>query len=194
MISIGVTGGIGSGKTVVCQILEHLGYPVFYSDEVAKENMLNNLDLINAIVQTFGEKAYIDKQLNRNYLASEIFSKPVLKEKLNALVHPTVFQSFEQWREQQQASIIFNESALLFETGSYKRFDYVWLIVADRETRTKRIQKRDGSSYEEIQQKINNQLSDEEKMRLTKFLIHNSENDALLPQILALLENLNKVI
>ena len=190
MISIGITGGIGSGKSMVCRVLEHLGYPVFYSDEAAKKNMLDNLDLINAIVQTFGEKAYIDKQLNRNYLASEIFSKPELREKLNSLVHPTVFQSFEQWKQEQQSDIVFNESALLFETGSYKRFDYVWLIVADQKTRIERIKLRDGSSEKEIQQKIDNQLSDEEKIKLTDLLIHNSQNDAVLPQILALLNQL----
>lgn len=189
MITIGVTGGIGSGKSTVCKILETLGYPVFYADEVAKQNMLENLDLISAIVGTFGEKAYIDKQLNRNYLASQIFSKPELRDKLNALVHPTVFQSYEIWKEQQTSPFIFNEAALMFETGSYKRFDRIWLVVADTETKIKRVMQRDGISRDLVEARMNNQLSDEEKMQFPCEVIHNSLNDRVLEQVLKLLRN-----
>ena len=191
MFSIGITGGIGSGKSTVCRVLEHLGYPVFYADQAAKENMLENLDLINAIVKTFGEKAYIDKQLNRNYLSSQIFSKPELREKLNALVHPTVFQSYDRWKEQQQSNIVFNESALMFETGSCKRFDQVWLVVADPETRISRVMERDGVSREEVLSRMKNQLPDEEKMKFGPKIIENNPDSRLLPQILKLIAELS---
>lgn len=187
MKSIGITGGIGSGKSMVCRILETLGYPVFYADNAAKQNMLENLDLISAIVGTFGEKAYIDKQLNRNYLAQQIFSKTELKEKLNSLVHPTVFQSFEKWKLKQKSQIVFNESALLFETGSYSRFDKIWLVVADEETRIKRVMIRDHCSRENVHTRINNQLSDDQKMKFPCEIIHNGESDLILERILELL-------
>lgn len=187
MVSVGITGGIGSGKSTICKVLETLGYPVFYADEVAKQNMLENLDLINAIVKTFGEKAYTDKQLNRNYLSSQIFSKPDLKEKLNALVHPTVFQSFDRWKSEQTSDFVFNESALLFETGSYTRFDKIWLVVADQETKIKRVMQRDKCSREDVLARIKNQLSDEEKMKFPCEVIRNGENDLVLERVLELL-------
>lgn len=191
MTSVGITGGIGSGKSTVCKVLESLGYPVFYADQVAKQNMLENLDLINAIVGTFGEKAYIDKQLNRNYLAQQVFSKPEMKEKLNALVHPTVFQSFDKWKSEQSSDFVFNESALLFETGSYKRFDKIWLVVADQETKIKRVMQRDKCSREDVISRINNQLSDEEKMKFPCEIILNGENDLVLERVLELTSQFN---
>ncbi|MCE3296290.1 MAG: Dephospho-CoA kinase [Crocinitomicaceae bacterium] len=191
MFSIGITGGIGSGKSLVCKVLEHLAYPVFYADESAKQNMLENLDLINAIVKTFGEKAYIDKQLNRNYLSSQVFSKPELREKLNALVHPTVFQSYDAWKKQQNSPIVFNESALLFETGSYKRFDQVWLVTADMETRIERVMKRDNVSREDVLARMKSQLSDEEKIEFGPKIIENNNDSRVLPQILELISELS---
>ncbi len=190
MKTIGITGGIGSGKTTVCKILEALSYPVFYSDIEAKKNMLENLDLIAAITDTFGKEAYsenyTDKQLNRTFLANQIFKKPHLKEKLNSLVHPTVLQSFEKWKTEQTSELVFNESALLFETGSYKRFDEIWLVVADLETRINRIQLRDSASRENILERIKNQFSDEEKMKFPSEIIHNGENDLVLGKVLEL--------
>ncbi len=188
MTSIGITGGIGSGKSTICKILETLGYPVFYADNAAKKNMLENLDLISAIVGTFGEKAYIDKQLNRNYLSQQIFSKPELKGKLNSLVHPTVFQSFEKWKLEQKSQLVFNESALLFETGSYTRFDKIWLVLADEETRIKRVMGRDKSQREEVISRIKSQLSDEEKMKFPCDIICNGENDFVLERVFELLQ------
>ncbi len=188
MFSIGITGGIGSGKSLVCKVIEHLGYPVFYADEVARENMLENLGLINAIVKAFGEKAYIGKELNRNYLASQIFSKPELREKLNSLVHPTVFEAFENWKKEQRSPLVFNEAAIMFETGSYKRFDSVWLVVAGRETRIERVMKRDNSSREAVLARMNNQMSDEEKIKFGPKIIRNNDDDLVLEQVLLLIK------
>ncbi|MGV3630098.1 MAG: dephospho-CoA kinase [Bacteroidota bacterium] len=187
MFSIGITGGIGSGKSLVCKVLENLGYPVFYADESAKQNMLENLDLINAIVKTFGEKSYTDKQLNRNYLASQVFSKPELRDKLNALVHPTVFQSYETWKNQQSSPLVFNESALLYETGSYTRFDEIWLVTADAETRISRVMQRDLASREDVLARMKNQLPEEEKIKFGPKIIENNDDSQVLPQVLALI-------
>lgn len=189
-ITIGITGGIGSGKTTVCKILEHLGYPVFFADIEAKKNMLENLDLISNIVAAFGAEAYIDKQLNRNFLAKKIFQDPKAKAQLDALVHPTVYQSFENWKTKQQAPIVFNEAALLFETGSYKRFDQVWLVTADVETRIKRVMKRDLVSRDEVIARMKAQLSDEEKLQLTSYHIVNDETTLVIPQVLKLLNDI----
>lgn len=191
MISIGITGGIGSGKSIVCKVLECLGYPVFYSDVEAKRNMLENLDLISSIVGAFGKEAYTDKQLNRTFLANQIFSKPDLKEKLNALVHPTVFQSFEKWKLEQHSKFVFNESALLFETGSYSRFDEIWLVTANLETRINRVMKRDSISREKVLERIDNQLKEDEKMKFSCKIIQNGENNFVLKQVLSLIENFN---
>jgi dephospho-CoA kinase len=188
MLSIGITGGIGSGKSTICKILEQLGYPVFYADIVAKQNMLENLDLIQAITHVFGHEAYTDKQLNRNFLSNQIFQKPELKEKLNGLVHPTVYQSFERWKKDQESPLVFNESALLFETGSYKRFDAIWLVIADEEDRIRRVIKRENCSRQEVLSRIKNQLSDAEKIQFPSEKIYNSENDLVLDQVLQLLE------
>lgn len=190
MFSIGITGGIGSGKSLICKVVENLGYPVFYADEAAKQNMLDNHELINAIVKTFGEKSYIDKQLNRNYLASQIFSRPELREKLNALVHPTVFQSYENWKKEQSSPLVFNESALLFETGSFKRFDQIWLVVADTETRIKRVMLRDKVTREDVLSRMKNQLSDEEKIKFGPKIIENNNNSQVVRQILEALDSI----
>jgi dephospho-CoA kinase len=187
MISIGITGGIGSGKSIVCKVLERLGYPVFYSDTEAKKNMLENLDLISGIVGAFGNEAYTDKQLNRTFLANQIFKKPDLKEKLNALVHPTVFQSFEKWKLEQNSTHVFNESALLFETGSYTRFDEIWLVTANLETRINRVMKRDNISRENVLERIKNQMKDEEKMKFPCKIIRNNDEDLVLAQVLKLM-------
>lgn len=191
MISIGITGGIGSGKSTVCEILEKLAYPVFYADKVAKSNMHENIELINAITQHFGPNSYIDKKLNRDFLSKKIYANPLLKEKLNALVHPTVFQSYEKWKTEQTNNLVFNESALLYETKSYLRFDDIWLVTCDLETKIERLKVRDSSTREEIELKIKNQLSDEEKMKFSPKLIDNSANKPILNQILKLLETYN---
>jgi dephospho-CoA kinase len=150
--------------------------------------MLENLDLISKIVSVFGKESYIDKQLNRPYLAKKIFNDLHAKEKLNALVHPTVYQSFSLWKSKQVSKFVFNESALLFETGSANRFDLTWLVTADLETRISRIKKRDLISIEEIENKIKNQMSEEEKKKLTPFQIINDDKHLIVPQILKLLE------
>lgn len=192
MLSIGITGGIGSGKTTVCRILEHLGYPVFYADNVGREISNTDPELRAKIKAIFGSEAYQGEELNRPYIAQRIFSDATLKEKMNAIVHPAVYRAFEAWKAGQNSPLIFNESALLFETGSYKRFDAVILVSADEEERIQRVLKRDHSQREQVLARIKQQLPDSEKMNLATYTIHNNDSDLVLPQLLKILADLGQ--
>lgn len=188
MKSVGVTGGIGSGKSIVCKILEVMGFPVFYADAEAKKCMIEDVNLILGVKQLLGENAYIDGELNRPFVANQIFSNADLKAKMDALVHPAVFRAFEIWKSKQNADLIFNESALLFETGSYDRFDAVILVVADIETRIERVMKRDQVSKEAVITRIQHQLLDEHKLKMNPYVIENDSHQMLIPQILTFIE------
>lgn len=188
MKSIGITGGIGSGKSMVCKILETMGYPVFYADQEAKKSMIQD-DLLKAgIIDLLGTASYQNGELNRPFIAEKIFGNPDLKQKMDALVHPAVFRAFEVWKSRQTAPLIFNESALLFETGSYKRFDATVLVTANKETRIERVMKRDQVTREQVVSRMENQLSDEEKQKLCTHQINNNPDLLLIPQVLNILE------
>ena len=184
MIKIGITGGIGSGKTFICHILEKLGYPVFYSDQEAKKLMNENLDLIIKIKELLGYGAYLNGIINKSFIARKIFETPTLRNELNAIVHPEVYLAFEKWSKSQPSNLVFNESALLFETESYKRFDKTILITADICLKIERIKKRDLLDEIEIKHRMHSQLADEIKLKLTDFVIENNEVKLLLPQLI----------
>ena len=188
MKSVGVTGGIGSGKSIVCKIFEVMGFPVFYADIEAKKCMVEDVDLIHGVKQLLGENAYINSELNRPYVANLIFADSELKSKMDALVHPAVFRAFELWKSKQNADLIFNESALLFETGSYNRFDEVILVVADLETRLERVMKRDQVSKEAVVARIQHQMLDEHKLKMNPYVIENDSHQMLIPQIITFIE------
>lgn len=189
---IGVTGGIGSGKTYVCQIFETMGYPVFYSDKEAKDLINHNLQVKEQIVDLLGEESYNEQGYNREYVAGKVFNDSNLLQKLNEIVHPAVREAFDEWSEKQNSELVFNEAALLFETGSNKSFDHIILVYADIDTRITRLLNRDQSTEEEIKKRINSQWSDEEKMKLTDLYINNSEGEMLLPQIAKVLKKIKK--
>jgi dephospho-CoA kinase len=193
MRKIGVTGGIGSGKTFVCIILEKLGYPVFYSDKEAKKLMNQNLNLIMKIKELLGNEAYLNGKINKSFIAQKIFETPTLRNELNAIVHPEVYLSFENWSKNQDSKLVFNESALLFETESYKRFDKTILITADISIKMDRIKKRDLLNEIEIKHRMNSQLSDEIKMKLTDFVIENNEEKLLIPQLIQCINELEVI-
>ena len=188
MKSIGVTGGIGSGKSIVCKIFEVMGFPVFYADVEAKKCMVEDPDLISGVKHLLGESAYINRELNRPFVAEKIFSNPNLKAKMDALVHPAVHRAFENWKAQQNSDLIFNESALLFETGSHERFDEVILVIADLETRLARVMKRDGVQKEAVLARIQHQMLDEHKLKMNPYVIENDYHQMLIPQILEFIE------
>jgi dephospho-CoA kinase len=187
---IGVTGGIGSGKSIVCKVFQTMGFPVFFSDQVAKDLMHSNLELKEQICTLFGNEAYQDGVLNRPFLAKQIFSDETLKSKLNSIVHPAVYNAFQTFCQQQMAPLIFNESALLFETGSYKRFDYTILVTAPLEVKIKRIMQRDSASELEILARVKSQLEDDEKRKFASFELVNDENKLVLDQIYTILKSI----
>ena len=188
--TVGITGGIASGKTIVAKIFEILGYPVYYSDIRAKDLMNEDVVIKQGLRFLFGDEVYVSDTLNRPYLAEKIFNSPSLREKVNSIVHPVVRKDFEIWTAQQNSLLVFQESALLFETGSYKSFDAVILVVADENLRIQRIVERDNISNEEAIKRIQAQLPDSEKRKRTKWVVENNEKQFVTQQILKLIEQL----
>lgn len=192
-LKVGITGGIGTGKSTVAKILVALGYPVYFSDDRAKWLMENNQQLVTELTYLLGELTYVSEKLNRAYIAEKLFSTPALKEKINALVHPVVRADFKLWVENQTQSIVFQESALLVETGAVQLFDALIVVTAPLEDRIKRIQKRDGLNTSEIERRFANQFSDEEKIKVADFVLINDERSPLLNQVLTVLKQLNRL-
>ncbi|MGB7785769.1 MAG: dephospho-CoA kinase [Salinimicrobium sp.] len=170
---LGLTGGIGSGKTTVAGFFRELGVPVYIADEEAKILMNADPQVKAAIISLFGEEAYKEDLLNRKWIASQVFSNAEKLEKLNAIVHPAVAKHFEQWKMKQKVPYGVYEAAILFEKGGYKKCDYNLMITAPREQKIERLQKRDQSSLEEIEARMNNQWPDEKKAKLADFVIEN---------------------
>ncbi|WP_343634346.1 dephospho-CoA kinase [Fluviicola sp.] len=188
--TIGITGGIGSGKSLVSKILQLMGYPVYSSDQRAKDIMHEDQALIAGLKELFGEEAYVGPNLNRPYIAAQIFKDDSKRTAMNNLVHPAVRKDFRQWVESQKSPLLFQESALLFETGNYKSFDAVILVSAPEKIRMERVKERDQLTDEQVQSRFNAQMPEEEKMKLTGLVIHNDGNQLLVPQILDLLKRL----
>lgn len=186
MLKIGLTGGIGSGKTTVAKIFETLGVPVFYADQEAKRLMNTDEDLKNAIKKHFGEEAYQNGHLNRQYLGSVVFNDTYKLELLNALVHPVTIRHAEAWIQKQQAPYVIKEAALLFEAGSAGPLDFVIGVYAPEALRIKRVMDRDGVSRDEVLKRIRRQIDEDIKMRLCDFVVKNDEEHLLIPQVLDL--------
>lgn len=189
-MTIGITGGIGSGKSTVAKVLESMGYPVFYSDQVAKELMSSDRSLQSEIISHFGDDAYMNGQLNRAYLAERIFNNPTDKSVLNELVHPRVRAEFAAFAQSSQSKLAFNEAAILFETGAHKNFDKTILVTAPKEERINRVMKRDNCSREDVLSRMDNQWEDERKMPLADFIIQNGDVDRMLVQVEEIIKTL----
>ena len=187
MLKIGITGGIGTGKSTICEIFALLGIPVYNADKAAKRLMATNEGLKKQLIATFGTVAFTSTgDLDTTYIANKVFNEDKALKQLNALVHPAVLADFDQWCSQQQAPYVLKEAALLIESGSYKQCDYTILVESPLEWRIQRLQNRDNSSEAQIRARIANQWPDEEKAKLANFLILNDEKHLLIPQILAL--------
>jgi dephospho-CoA kinase len=187
---IGITGGIGSGKTTICRIFETLNIPVYYADDRAKALMVENKDLIKNIKNTFGEEAYLPHgALNRAYIADIAFHNPLKLNELNALVHPAVWQDGEDWHKAQtHAPYTLKEAALLFESGGNRFLDKIITVVAPVETRIERVILRGGGTLTraDVEARIAKQLPDEEKIKRADFVIWNDGSQLLMPQVLAI--------
>lgn len=189
MLKVGITGGIGSGKTTVCKIFEVLGVPVFYADTEAKRLMTTDEILIKGVKDTFGEISYhADGSLNNKHIASIVFQNQAELEKLNAIVHPAVFRAFERWENALPKNIPYSlkEAALLFESGSWKMSDVNILVTAPVNLKLSRVMSRDQVTQEQVLARMDKQLSDEEKALMADYFIENTENESVILQVLTL--------
>jgi len=187
---IALTGGIGSGKTVVAQILQHAGYRVYIADIRAKLLMRTDKNIRDKIISLLGEDAYNGNELNKKYIGQKIFSDDSLRIGMNNIVHPAVRNDFSLWCNKTNSTVVFYESALIFETGSQKNFDKVVLVVASEHKKIERVSQRDGISHAEVKSKISAQMSDIEKSERADFIIHNSGDKLVLEQVNTLLTTL----
>jgi dephospho-CoA kinase len=183
MKKIGLTGGIGSGKTTIARILEAMSYPVYYSDFRSKDLCDHDPGIQSQLTLLFGAKAYEDGKLNRLFLSERIFSNPELRLKVNEIIHPVVRKDFEDWASKQTSPLIFNEAAILFETGAFKQFDAVVLVCAPISQRIERVMLRDLCNKESVEQRIQSQWSDEQKRSLTNYCIENNGIQPILIQV-----------
>jgi dephospho-CoA kinase len=173
MIIVGLTGGIGSGKTTVAKQFNVLGIPVYIADEEAKKLMRKSKIIKRKLIQLFGDKAYIKDELNKPFIANIIFNDKSYLEKMNAIIHPRVARHFSKWVLKQTASYVIKEVAILFENNGYKQCDYVITVTAPKETRIERLLKRDDSTKEKINAIMKNQWSDNDKIKLSDYVIDN---------------------
>jgi dephospho-CoA kinase len=195
MLKIGITGGIGSGKTTVCKVFKLLGIPIYFADDEAKKILDTSIDVKTNIINTFGIEV-IDTNgiIDRKKLALKIFNNKENLEKLNSIVHPAVAKHFENWlHENKSAKYILKEAAILFESKAYKAVDKVITVTAPIELKIQRAMQRDNTDRASIEQRIKNQLSDEEKIKRSHFIIYNDEQQLLIPQIIDIHHKLIKL-
>jgi dephospho-CoA kinase len=186
MLKVGVTGGIGSGKSTICKIFEALDIKIFYADTEAK-NLLDTHEVIEFYIKEFGPVVFTNKQLDKQKIAQLIFSNPSALHKVNSFIHPKVNSRFNDWcLKFQSEPYIIKEAALLFETGAYLQLDYNILIVAPMELKITRTAKRDVIPRDQILERANSQWNDEKKIPLANAIVSNDNNELLIPQVLKL--------
>lgn len=186
MLKVGVTGGIGSGKSTVAKIFEVLGIPVYYADDATKKIMNADEELKASLIKNFGEQTYQNGQLNRSYLASVVFADKEKLELLNSLTHPATIRDANRWIEEQTSAYIIKEAALLFESGANEYLDHIIGVFAPVEIRIQRAMARDNITREEVLQRMNRQMDEENKMKLCDSVVINDEQQLVIPQVLAL--------
>jgi dephospho-CoA kinase len=183
MIKVGITGGIGSGKTMVCSVFESFGIPVYYADTRARELMTENDHLKSELIQYFGDRIFENNQLNRTKLAQIIFNNSDALNYINSIVHPAVGNDFGSWVQLQEGSkYVIKEAALLFESGAYKHLDILITITCPEELRIERVMKRDGISRDQVLSRIRNQWSEEKKVQLSDFIVRNDGLHSIIEQ------------
>jgi dephospho-CoA kinase len=181
---LGITGGIGSGKSTVCRVFSVLGIPVFSADTVANDIMDNDEAIVSMVTTIAGKELYLSGKLDRTKLASLIFNDNSLLEKINSLVHPIVFDRFKSWEQEQTTPYVILEAAILFESGGSKLCDRIATVVAPVEQRVGRIVLRNNLSREQILERMRNQMDDDSRIKQSDYIIHNAENDMIIPAIL----------
>lgn len=191
---LGVTGGIGSGKTTVCRVFNVLGVPVFSADAVARDVMDIDTGIMLRINTIAGKNLYENGSLDRTELARLIFNNEGLLEKVNALVHPIVFSRFREWEKKQDAPYVVMEAAILFESGAYKIVDRILTVVAPMEERVNRVIHRNNLTREQVMERMRNQMDDNQRIESSDYVINNSENDMIIPEILRIHDEIMKFV
>lgn len=181
---VGLTGGIGSGKTTIAKMFHELGVSIYIADIEAKKLMHSSKEIKEELMDTFGKKTYINGKLNRSYLSNIVFNQPEELKKINAIVHPRVGQHFKDWYAARSSEkYIIKEVAILFENGSYKQCDKIITVVAPLETRFERLLQRDKTTRAAIQSRMDNQWSDADKIALSDYVIHNEDLEDAKAQV-----------
>jgi dephospho-CoA kinase len=197
MLKIGLTGGIGSGKTTVAHIFEVLGIPVYYADDAAKKLMNENEILKLKIIEQFGDESYVDGKINRSFLASQVFSDTEKTKQINSIVHPVTIADANLWMQKQTTSYAIKEAALIFEAKAEKYLDLVIGVQSPLPIRIQRVMQRDHITEEAVLARMQKQMDETEKMNRCDFIIVNNEKQLLIPQVIAIhekiIENLHRV-
>ena len=181
MLKVGITGGIGSGKSTITSLFHDLGVPIYNSDERAKWLLSNDVDLIDQIKILFGQESYSNNKLNRAHIANIVFQDNDMLKQLNAIVHPLVKIDFENWLLlQKKEPLVIKEAAILIESGAYKELDVLIVVLADKKTRIKRVINRDNVSKEEVEKRMETQISDSERLKFANFSVDNNTDQSNL--------------
>lgn len=180
---IGLTGGIGSGKTTISKMFEEIGIPVYISDKEAQKIIETKASVKESIKSLFGELAYVDGKYNRKYIAEIVFKNKYKLQKLNDIVHPLVAKHFEEWKQLQSSPYVIKEAAILFESGAYRNCDFIITVTAPEEERIRRVVERDGVTEEAVRERMKNQWSDEKKIKLSNEVINNISIEASLLKV-----------
>ena len=181
IVFVGLTGGIGSGKSLIAKIIRSFGFPVYDSDLEAKKLMENNFSLKKQLIENFGDDVFINEKLNKNFLAQKIFSDKNYREKINKIVHSAVFEDFAEWAKEQNSRIVFMESAIIFENSLEKYFDKIITVISPQDIRIQRVMQRSNLSLAEVELRISAQHH--HKIPISDFIIINDEKAPLLTQI-----------
>lgn len=193
MVVVGITGGIGSGKTTISNYLKSFGIPLYVADKEAKALMNRSKVIKQKLIQLFGDEAYVDGKLNRPFLAKMIFKDKSLLNQMNAIVHPKVASHFKRWLKKQDAPYILKEAAIIFENNLQSNYDYIITVVANENLRIERILDREDTTLEKVKAVINNQWTDSHKKKLSDFVISNNDLDQAKKQALQIHKKLLKI-
>ncbi len=190
MLKIGLTGGIGSGKTTVARIFEVLGIPVYYADNAAKKLMNEDENLKQQVIKHFGTESYIDGKLNTSFLAEVVFSDPQKTLLINSIIHPATLADSEKWFQKQFCPYAIKEAALIFEANAQKNLDLVIGVSSPLEVRIQRVIKRDSLTKEAVEKRMQHQMDERKKMEQCDFIINNNDVELLIPQVISIHEKL----
>lgn len=196
MFKVGITGGIGSGKTIATKVFDILGIPIYNADSKAKEIIRTNAKIQQQLIENYGKEIFLDNGiLNKQKLSSIIFNNEKERQKVNSIIHPVVIDDYNNWtKNYSNCNYIIKEAAILFESGAYKDLDFIITVCSPIELRIQRIVLRDKISKSLIEKKIQSQLSDKEKIKLSDFVIHNNNKDLIINQILKIHNNILTII